>query len=63
VTDRGTMLAAATERLFDLTLDRFAWMERAAEQIRQWRAEDEANGIFWNDTPKEGGLSASGPRD
>lgn len=27
---------------------RNAWLFRAAEQVRSWRAEDEANEIIWN---------------
>ena len=34
---------------------RHAWIERAAEQIRQWRAEDEANGQPWGDEQAKDG--------
>lgn len=29
--------------------DRHAWLEQAAQQVRNWREEDRRNGIIWND--------------
>ena len=34
---------------------RHAWLSRAAEQVRQWKAEDEANGMPWGDEPEKMG--------
>jgi len=32
-----------------MTSEREAWLARAAEQVRQYREEDRANGIIWAD--------------
>lgn len=36
-----------------LTLQTYAWIEAGAQQVRQWREEDENNGIIWNQSPRE----------
>ena len=44
-----------TDRLIDLQLERHAWLTRAAEQVRQWKAEDAANGMPWGETDQSKG--------
>ena len=52
-----------TDRLIDLQLERHAWLTRAAEQVRQWKAEDAANGMPWGETEstREAGCANNAP--
>lgn len=40
------------DRMIDLQSQRHSWLSRSAEQVRQWREEDEANGMPWNHSLK-----------
>lgn len=46
--NRPFIAPAMLERLLG-EQSRHAWLERAAEQVRQYREEDRTNGIIWAD--------------
>jgi hypothetical protein len=44
-----------------ITDNRHSWLGPAAEQVRQWRKEDELNGIVWESSTREAGDSNKAP--
>jgi hypothetical protein len=44
-----------------ITDNRHSWLELAAEQVRQWRKEDELNGIVWESSTRDAGAANNRP--